>query len=247
MTLDGYSDAFSGPDHNYFQIKGDQDSGDPACGGPTTPYPVAAVFVPDYPDVYNVKGGIPGGQAGNYTGTGSTPSVSQVSLAANLQTVQGLNQLVQTITQSEGAVVIPGPADQTKMPSAMSSSNPMTVVVQGNLTLSGGFTGYGLLLVTGNFNYAPDTNWNGIVLVIGQGSVSTISGGSAGQFNGAMLIARLFDSSGAPLTGSNPGVATFNDATTSTVGRGYFYNCSWIQASQPSSGYKVLSFHEIAQ
>ncbi|HTT32218.1 MAG TPA: hypothetical protein VMH48_01335 [Methylomirabilota bacterium] len=262
MTLDGYSDAYSGPNHNFFQISGNQDSGDSACGGPSMPYPVPAVGVPDNPDInYVINGnpgpgstGIPGGQLGNYTGTGSTPSVVRVNLPPNLQTVQSLNQLVQTIVQNADTV-IGGPADQTSIPSAMSSSNPMTVVIQGNpaipsqgnLTLSGGFTGYGLLLVTGTFLYTPDLNWNGIILVIGQGNVGTTSGGGGGSVNGAILIAQIRDSSGNLLAGPNPGRATFNDATTSTVGRGYYYNCSWIQAAQPAAGYKVLSFHEIAQ
>ena len=266
FTLDGYSDAYSGPNHNFFQISGNQDSGDNVCSpsGPY-PYPVPAVGVPDNSDVnFVINGnpgpgsiGIPASQRGNYTGAGASPpspSVSQVVLASNLQTVQSLNQLAQSIIQNADAVIV-GPADQTMLPSAMSSSNPMTVVItgnpavpsQGNLTLSGGFTGYGLLLVTGNFQYTPDTNWYGIVLVIGQGAVSTISGGGGGSFNGAMLIAQTRNSSGNLLTGPNPGPATFTDTSTSTVGRGYYYNCSWIQSSQPVPSYQVLSFHEIAQ
>jgi hypothetical protein len=263
LTLDGYSDAYSGPNHNFFQVSGNQDSGDGACGGPLTPYPVAGVGVPDHnPDVnYVINGnpgpgstGIPWGQRGNYTGTGGSPSVEQVALASNLQTVQSLNALAQTIIQNADAVIA-GPATQANMPSAMSSSNPMTVAIagdpsnpsQGSLSLTGGFTGYGLLLVTGNFTYTPDTNWNGVILVIGQGKVSTIAGGGGGMFSGAMLIAQTRDSSGNLLPGPNPGPATFNDSATSTVGRGYFYNCSWILAAETPLTYRILAFHEIPQ
>jgi len=255
LTLDGFSDAYAGPNHNFFQIAGQDSSG--GCGA-TMPGLVPAIGVPDASDVNTVIGGIPTSptnETNNYTGTGPAPSVAQVGLAPNLQTVKGLNQLAQTIIQNADAVIA-GPANQANLPSSMSSTNPMTVAIagdpgvpsQGNFSLTGGFTGYGLLLVTGNFTYTPDSNWNGIVLVIGQGTVATINGSNGGgQFNGAMLIAKTLDSSGNLLPGPNPGSATFNDSTTSFVGRGYFYNCSWIQAAEAPLTYKVLSFHEIPQ
>ena len=174
LILDGFSDAYAGPNHNNFQILGNNDAGDAACGGPTTPYPVYAVGVPDSGDITNVTSGIPAGQAAKYQGTGTTPSVAQVTLAPNLQTVQSLNQLVQNIAQSADAVVS-GPANQSNLPAAMSATNPMTVVVagdpsvpsQGNFYLQGTFHGYGLLLVTGSFTYDAGSSWNGIILVIG--------------------------------------------------------------------------------
>jgi|SRR5277367_748406 len=263
LTLDGYSDVYGGPSHGFFQIQGNQDPSDGACSpsGPV-PYPVLAIGVPDNTDINNVLSGIPGGQGPNYTGSGSAPNPPSVktfngSSYPNLQSVQSLNTLAQTIIQNADAVIVGGSAvTQTSLPSAMSSTNPMTIAIQGDPTVpsqgnfsltGGGFTGYGLLLVTGNFTYTPDSNWNGIILVIGQGSVNTISGGSGGAFNGAMLIAQTRDTSGNPLPGPNPGPATFNDTATSSVGRGYFYNCGWIQSSEAPLTYKVLSFHEIQQ
>jgi hypothetical protein len=261
LTLDGYSDAFSSPNHSAFQIKGDNDAGDHACGGPQTPYPVPAIGVPDQnPDVNYVKNGNPGpGSTGipsseyaNFTGTGSNPSVGSPSsapplaLATNLQTVQGLNQVAQAITQNADSIIA-GPANQSNLPSAMSSSNPMTIAVQGDFTIGSGFTGYGLLLVTGNLSYASDSNWNGVVLVIGQGNVTAIQAGAGGLFSGAMLIAQTRDTSGNLLPGPNPGPATFNDTLSGSVGRGIYYNCGWIQAAQAPLTYKVLSFHEIRQ
>ncbi len=45
----------------------------------------------------------------------------------------------------------------------MSLSNPMTVVVNGDLDLSGWHNaGFGLLLVTGTLHYDPDASWNGL-------------------------------------------------------------------------------------
>ena len=259
LTLDGFSDAFSSPNHHTFQIKGDYDSQD-CANYPSMAYPVPAIGVPDQnPDVNNVISGIPSHETGNFTGTGSSPSVSQVTLAANLQTVQSLDQIVQSVIQNADAVIA-GPADQSKLPSAMSSANPMTVAIQGDpaqphqgdFYLGSGVTGYGLLLVTGKFTYDAGANWNGIILVIGQGTVTaTTSNGSGGTFNGAMLVAQTRDLSGNLLQGPPnprlPGPASFNDTLSGNVGAGIIYNCGWIQAAEAPLTYKVLSFHEIPQ
>lgn len=254
LTLNGFLDAFTGPNHHTFQITGNSDSGDAACSG--MPYPVPAIGVPDNSDISNVVNGIPPSQLSNYTGTGgppNPPSVGDVgaSLAANLQSVQSLNQLAQTIIQNADSVIA-GPANQSNLPSAMSSTNPMTVVVQGDptqpsqgdFTLTGGSTGYGLLLVTGNFTYTPDSTWNGIILVIGQGTVTASSSGTGGSFNGAVLVSQTRDGSGNLLAGPSPGPATFIHTGR---GNGIYYNCSWIRAAETPLTYKVLSFHEIPQ
>jgi hypothetical protein len=245
LTLDGFSDAFSGPNNPVFQVSGNSDNHDAACGA--EPYPVSAVNVPDNPDKSVVNGGIPGGMAGNYIGTGPPPSVGVAGLPANLQTPQSLNQIAQTITQNAD-VVLTGPVDQNSLPPAMSNVNPMTVVVQGNFTLSGGFTGYGLLLVTGTFTYDSYSSWDGIILVVGQGIVNGQSSGSPpyGQsiISGAMLVAQTLNPD---LTlRATLGPVTFN-GNNQVQGFGIYYNCSWIQNVQTAWTYKVLSFHEIPQ
>jgi hypothetical protein len=253
LTLDGYTDVFNGPDHPSWVVQGESDGGDASCapsGGPI-PYPVYAVAVPDNPDVGNVISGIPTSPnlTVNFTGTGGfTPNVARVTLPTNLQTVQGLNQIAQTIIQNADAVIA-GPATEANLPSAMSISNPMTVAVQGDFTLGASTTptGYGLLLVTGNFTYATGAFWNGIVLVIGKGTMTASENGAGGTFNGAVLIAQTLDSSGNLLPGPHPGPATFNDTQSSNVGRGFIYNCYWIQQAQVPLTYKILSFHEIRQ
>jgi len=247
LTLDGYSDAFNSPNHSAWVAQGSSDGGDGACGG-SIPYPVYAIGVPDNTDVATVTSGIP--IPGNITGLGSfTPNVARVTLATDLQTVQGLNLISQAIIQNADAVIA-GPASDANLPSAMSAANPMTVAVQGDFYLGTTISaGYGLLLVTGRFTYDTAANWNGIVLVIGRGTVNqTTQNGAGGAFNGAVLIAQIVDSSGVLLAGPNPGPATFNDSPSSgSVGRGFIYNCGWIQRAQAPLTYKVLSFHEIPQ
>jgi hypothetical protein len=127
----------------------------------------------------------------------------------------------------------------------MSPTNVMTVIAKGNLDISNwSHDGYGLLLVTGTFTYDPDTNWNGIVLVIGQGIVNG-SHMQYKQINGSMFVAKTRDASGNLLTGRIGGASVaFLD---SMQGNGIRYSSCWVQKAQPVGTYKVLSFHEIAQ
>src|SRR5258708_39090449 len=84
--------------------------------------------------------------------------------------------IAQNIIQNADGVFVPAGSSATQTAYltslGMSPTNIMTVVANGNLDISNwSHDGYGLLLVTGTFTYDPDTNWNGIILLIGQGSV----------------------------------------------------------------------------
>lgn len=185
----------------------------------------------------------------NYTGSpGSAPNVNPVGglLQGNLQSVGQLETLVQTITQNAD-VAVNGPATQSIMPSAMSATNPMTIVVNGDLTLSGWHaTGYGLLLVTGKFTYDPDAYWDGVVLVIGQGVIYSYQGG-VGTINGALFLATTVDSSGNPLPASSSLGSPYFHFTSGAGGYGVTYSSCAVQLAQPALTYKILSFHEIPQ
>jgi hypothetical protein len=127
----------------------------------------------------------------------------------------------------------------------------MTVVVNGNLNLTRWYqTGYGLLLVTGTLTYDPDTTWNGIVLVIGQGNLLwSDRGHGIGGINGAVLVANTRDASGNLLATLGP--ASFSG--TGGSGRRYsaqggiYYNSCLVNSAgaQAPLTYKILSFHEI--
>ncbi len=244
LTLDGLSDAYTGPDHTLFQINGN-DTGDPACSVAGFPTNVPAIWVPDHPDIAPVVSGIPPTRTANYTGSTSSPSVTNLSgsLPTSIQTPSGLDAYVQSFAPYAD-VRIAGPADQTSLPAAMSSTNPMAVFVQGDFTLSGGFNGYGLLIVTGTLTYTSDSSWYGIVLVVGQGSVQANSSATGGTFSGAMFIAQTRNSSGVLLPGPGLGPATFSNTG---HGNGILYNCGWINTAEATMTYKVLAFHEIRQ
>ena len=261
LTLDGNSVQFSAPTSSNFWVKG-IDQGSTATCSPGSSV-VSAVGYTNASDSSqsNILTAIPSGPppTGNpdlrshYTnGVAANPNVAQVMLPSNLQTVAGLNALVQSIAQNADAV-ISGPATQSDsinvMPIGMSATNPKIVVVSGDLTISNWHsTGYGLLLVTGKFTYDPDASWNGIILVIGKGWMYSNQGNSgATQLQGAVFLAKTVDASNNPLPPSSPPVSPYFNFTSSSASNGIYYSSCWIQASMPTLGYKILSFHEISQ
>jgi len=128
----------------------------------------------------------------------------------------------------------------------MSSTNPLTIVVKGDLDLNGWHnTGYGLLLVTGNLNYDPDASWQGMVLVIGKGTVTGSKGGT-GEFDGAFFVAQTRDASGNLLPDPNLGNATVIFAN-NMGSNGIRYSSCWVKAAQPTGSFKILAFHELTQ
>jgi Tfp pilus assembly protein PilX len=251
LTLDGNNVQFTVPNTGNFWVRGNDEYSAGSCNPGSGV--VAAVGYTNSSDSSqsNITSAIrtsPASQdrRGNYTNNlapNPPADVVPVTVSGNLQTVAGLNALVQTITQNAD-VVVNGNATQSSMPAAMSASNPMTIVVNGDLTFSGWHsTGYGLLLVTGTFTFDPDATWDGIVLIIGTGKLYSHQGGS-GQLNGAVFLAQTVDSSGNPL--SSLGSPNF-DFTSSSGSNGIYYSSCWIQTAIPNPGYKILSFHEIAQ
>src|SRR5260370_2602665 len=143
---------------------------------------VDAIGVFNGTDRTNVIDSIPAATKTNYNGvTSPAPDVRDVSSSflVGLQTPSKLDNLARSIMANSDVTIVPtggtayGTTDLTPFlfsgsnPSGMSSTNPLTVAVKGDLDLDGWHnTGYGLLLVTGNLNYDPDASWQGIVLVI---------------------------------------------------------------------------------
>jgi hypothetical protein len=224
---------------------------------------VHAVGVFDAADATSVTGGIlPLAMQAKYTGTNTAPDVANlISLGqfpTTLEKPSQLDGLAQTIIQNADAIITPGSgttppytslATNDLTPLAMSSSNPLTVVVNGNLDFTGWHSppgpGYGLLLVTGTVTYDPDASWDGIVLVIGQGTITGSRPGS-GLFAGAVLVAKTRDASGNLLADPNLGKASVSFGS-GMGGDGFQYSSCYIQAALPTASYKILSFHEIAQ
>jgi len=252
LTLAGsvaHGVAFSPPTSSAYYVSGVDLTTVPGCtAGPS----VTAIGVLNGSDRTPVINGIqPAANQTYYSGSGSGPDVVDVSGSfGSLQMPSQFEALAKSIIDNADVIITPtggSSAHGSDLNSlGMTSSNPMTVVIQGDLDLNAwNNTGYGLLLVTGNLNYDPDASWQGIVMVIGKGMVTGTKGGS-GEFDGAFIVARTRDASGNLYP--DPYLQTSSILFAPGMGGvGMRYSSCWIQKAIPSGSYKILSFHEISQ
>lgn len=260
LTMAGTVGTFNGANSNPYKVNGTDGSGSapavPGCStNPNNKYD--AIGATSNGSVTAIDSGIPNNRTGNYTGScGTTPCVGTVSLPTSDSSPSALSQTLQSIEQSAAVSLVPtsppvGGANYTfsNVSSAMPggswsnpSTNPQVVYVDGNFDL-GPNTGSGLLVVTGNFTYQGNSGWNGIILVVGQGTTTfSGSGGGSGEFDGAIFVATTKDANGNPL--SNFGTTNFD--ISGGGGNGVYYNSCWINYVQQPQTYRLLSAKEIS-
>jgi hypothetical protein len=242
LTFDGLTPTYNAPNSNPFDMNGNDRSGSNPMAGCTVPVQAAkpAVGVVSPADIPLAESTIPANRLNHYLGQGGTPSVGNVSslLPNSENTVTSLNQLVSNISQVADNVIA-GPTNSVPLGSA---SNPQITVVNGDLTLAGNNTGYGILVVTGTLTFSGNTGWRGIVLVIGQGNMVE-SGGGNNEFDGAVLVAKTLDATGQPLATLAAPILNWNGGG----GNGVYYDSCWINNATAGLTYKVLAFREISQ
>ncbi len=136
--------------------------------------------------------GIPSGRLDNYQGLGydgtttpKTPSVVNMTFdglwgdLSKLQTFyQNLKWMADFSSPSNPGFTLG------------TVSDPKVVVIDGNYTVPGGTTGAGILLVTGNLVFNGNIDYDGIILVIGKGSL-TRSGAGNGNITGGVYVANI--------------------------------------------------------
>jgi hypothetical protein len=269
LTLGGQVGNFQGANSNQYRMNGTDGSGNPpavpGCAIPNPPSVNAGIAVSPGLDTGNLSGltnqafvtnSLP--RPDHYIGAGGTPSVVPVTQTGSLSSPDSLDQLVQTLKANADVVMGPNPpAGPTynnsnvtynygqsgpgyTWPSDMSASNPKVVFVDGSFDL-GPNTGYGLLVVTGNFQYHGNSGWKGIILVVGDGTTTFLgNGGGNGEFDGAIFAATTRDANGNQL----PNFGSVNFDITGGGGNGMYYNSCWINRVQQPPSYQILSFQE---
>jgi hypothetical protein len=106
-----------------------------------------------------------------------------------LQTPEKARQYLRELeasARSQGRYFNPDDGSSTTVNSG-TLDNPVFTFVDGDCELSGGA---GLLVVTGNVNMSGNTSFDGVVLVLGEGSVNR-NGGGNGDINGSMVVAKF--------------------------------------------------------
>jgi hypothetical protein len=202
-----------------------------------------AIGVVNNSDVAVAETNIPSNRLSHYLGSIAAPSVGNISsnLPTTEQSVSSLQALVQNVS-SVANNTLTGPVNNLNAAQLGSASNPQITVVNGDLTLSGNNTGYGILVVTGTLTFSGNNGWRGIVLVIGQGNLQE-SGGGNNEFDGAVLVAKTLNATGQPLATLGTPILNWNGGG----GDGVYYDSCWIANATSGLTYQVLSFKEISQ
>ena len=233
--------------NNYFINGTDSGSaGFTASGGQGACTPsglnLPAITTGDQAGITNMFGNPPGSggtipvarQAG-YTGGGiGPPSVSNGGAAGGAfngewSTPADLDNLVNSIASRANTTYPPsgqtcsvnGAGGSPCTPTAnqvgsVSPWNPQITYVNGDFDM-GNASGAGILIVTGTLSFNGNANFNGLILVIGQGNMQE-SGGGNGGFNGSVFLAKTKSSTspyselatlGSPTIGWNGGGNSF--------------------------------------
>jgi len=119
--------------------------------------------------------------------TTSTPASAIVSLPAYLQSPAATRAF---LDQMQAAAILGAEAGTaTYLPSGGSGNPSGFTFVKGDYTMGSGSSS-GLLIVTGELTTHGDTNFSGLVLVLGVGAINR-DGGGGGAFYGATFVANV--------------------------------------------------------
>lgn len=194
MTFDGATPTYLPTSSSGFAISGIQPvPPDPnACLSGSNVPALAAVDAAGAAYLTNVITAPSQPRSTNYTGTDC--NVSAIPCVANegaqmaasspdLTTIAGLKQLVSTVDSNADQRV----TGANQVSNWGTATDPQIIIVRGNVTIP---SGYGILVVTGTATFDGASNWNGAVLVIGDGILKK-SGGGGGNTQGGMLVANI--------------------------------------------------------
>ena len=250
LILDGPNPVYNAPSSNAFTVNGNDQSSSGNSFGPkngvTCPTPQDQAALGGYnaasaTALATDASGRPSSYTGG-TGTGS-PSVANENTALGpLATVGGLEALVAQVTSlASPANTYNGNTSSITNPGT--DAAPVINVITGDATISGGFTGAGILLVEGNLTISGTPAYSGLILVIGKGSV-TKNGGGNGTLDGSLLVANLYNSSGQLLASTGaPGIPTinWNGGGNATIQ----YDSCWSTAMSSSLAYRIVAVREM--
>jgi hypothetical protein len=254
MVFDGTLPTYSEGSSGAYGVTGTDNSpsaGSNSLGPPTTsvtcPAPInePAIGVYDAASVGPVQTDI-SKRSSSYTGTPAGVANVGSALGTTLGTVGGLEALVSQITNAAAPANIN--ASSVTNPGSVSPYNPVINVVTGDLSIGGGWSGAGILLVQGNLTMSGNPSFSGLILVIGKGTV-TKNGGGNGTLDGSIFVANLYDSSGiytpAHLLPPSGAPGTANVTWKGGGNAGIQYDSCWSTAMSSSLNYRIVAVREM--
>ena len=240
LGLDGPAAVFSPrPSSNVWFANGNDTgvAGYTASGGTGTCTPSAIAQVPgvgagDATGVTTIDTAITQtpNRTANYIGAGGAPSVVNQGSTGTGQwggqwsSPSQLDSLVNTLANAADVTYSCGIGAACSPSGAVgTNANPQITYVDGDFNY-GSTSGAGVLVVTGTLFLTGNASFNGLILVIGQGTVSESGGGNA-NFNGTVFLAKTHSS-----TPPYPELATLDSPLFSWNGGGgatVQYNSCW--------------------
>lgn len=182
----------------------------------------------------NVTPGNPAVLAG-----GNTPSFLQ-SVTSARQFLYGSEGMMQTAINQGRYFSNQDAAKTSALGLGASSPDGVLTFVDGDFTLEpGNPTGQGTLIITGNLTLDGNFNWNGVIMVLGGGSVYR-SGGGHGNIYGALFVAKF------PKIG--PDTDVFQAPTFDTSGGGTSniqYSSSAVDMAKSVGGHSIKGVREL--
>jgi hypothetical protein len=226
-------------------------SGTDAAGNPLPTIPAFGVSTQDYNSTNNVMDGCaPDGTSCNGSGPNVDPEdplvLTDPSTPDFLKSVTNARLLLDGPNGLKATAINQGRYFSTGEEAISSSgglggSNPNGILtfVDGDLILGpGNPTGQGMLVVTGTLTLNGNFNYNGVILVLGGGTVLR-TGGGHGNIYGAMFVAKF------ARTGAETDL--FQAPTFDVSGGGTAniqYNSEEIEKAKSSTGHQVLAVRE---
>ncbi|OGP50490.1 MAG: hypothetical protein A2Y79_06250 [Deltaproteobacteria bacterium RBG_13_43_22] len=218
ITMPGPDVSFAGGDSNSSTYN----------GGATHP----AIAVNSSAGQTSVINGIPSNRRDNYTGGGlSTPSVQNTGFSdpwGNLPQLQTLYNNLSSLAD------FTSPTDPGF--TLGTTADPKVVVIDSNYSMTGGASGAGILLVTGDLTLSGNISYDGILLLIGKGKIIR-DGGGTGLISGGIYVANIAGPDGnINTTADNTwGIPTWNTSGGGTSDIDYVF-------STESSALQLLPF-----
>jgi hypothetical protein len=219
VTLLGNSASFIGGNSNAKSMNGDDQ-----CGS-APPLPVVSVSAAG--SLAGVQSSISSSKPKTYHTTvdgksvdGST-NINEIAktITAEQMTSNGydlndpasLNQMVNDIQNLPQAITVPAGTASSAVPGGIGTAGDQKIIIaDGDFTLSGGASGFGILVVKGTLTFSGNINYTGIIMVIGDG-VMVRNGGGNGTISGAVWVANTSGADGVPGTADDAmGAAVLN-------------------------------------
>jgi Tfp pilus assembly protein PilX len=233
LLLNGPNPVFNAPSGLSFWVAGTD------LGGSGVDRP--AIGVLSGADAVPISAGLP--DPTHYTGSGDvTPDVESIGsrVPSMYRTPKDLEEFVDRIASHSQTVYPPGTTQCSGADCWGTPVNPVINVFNGDCNL-GANTGYGVLIVRGGFQMLGSGSFNGLIFVVGQGTM-TVTFPGTGQILGGVFVAKTRDLSGNLLpTLGRPAV---NWAAGG--GLGIYYHSGLINQLLANLGYLKLAYKELS-